>query len=279
MTLRHGSGQALRLRLNALLRVIFMVAVMMALLIITVDKLPTHGIDLYVLYQAGETFMEGGNPYAMELRFYTPPWLLMLLGPLSLVPLHLAQFGWAFMALLIWALVLRKLGIKPLGAALFMLNPFFIRGLLLGSYDWLVLAGILLPMEWGAWLLFMKPQITLSHMAWWASEHGVRQGLRVYAPVGIFVIAAIMTGFWREPMLEEMWWNMSLGMKGIPIGLSIAAMAFVKHDELLALAAMPFLAPYVGVQSWAVAMLPLARNPVLMALGVGYGWYFFWVSG
>jgi len=279
MTLRHGSGQALRLRLNAPLRVIFMVAVMMALLIITVDKLPTHGIDLYVLYQAGETFMQGGNPYAMELHFYTPPWSLALLGPLSLLPLRLAGFIWTFVALLTWALVLRKLGIGPASAALFMLNPFFVRGLLLGSYDWLVLGGILLPMEWGAWLLFLKPQITISHLAWWASEHGMKAAWQVYAPVGIFVAAAIMAGFWREPVLNEMWWNTSLGWKGIPVGLGLAALAFVNHDELLALAAMPFLAPYVGVQSWAVAMLPLTRNPVLMVLGVGAGWYFFWVGG
>ncbi len=234
--------------------------------------LRVFGTDLSFLYLAGEVFLRGVNPYAAVQGFYTPAWSLVLLGPLSWLPWKTALALWTLGALATWCLVLRKLEVGPGATALFLLNPFLVQGLVLGSYDWLALLGLLMPMSAGAWLLFLKPQITLSFLVLWLKERGWRVALRALWPVAVASVVCALIGWWRFPAVGEMTWNRSLGWWGVPVGLGLLGYALKKDDGLLALAAAPFLSPYVGVQSWALAFLPLTRKPWLLMAGVVLAW-------
>lgn len=247
-------------------------AVGISVFILAINLLPYQGVDLLVLYRAGRGMIDGHNPYSMNLKFYTPVWSLLLLTPMSLLSFRVCQFIWTLCSLNTWILVMRKLQIKPLDMAIFMLNPFFIYGLALGSYDWLALVGILLPMEIGAWFLVLKPQITIGLLFEWMNRHGISKAVRAYFLPGLALAISILLGAYRSPNLSEMWWNWSLGLLGVPVGLALMWFAFKGKDSALALSASPFLSPYVGIQSWSLAMLMLTRKRAGLCAGVILSW-------
>jgi hypothetical protein len=53
-------------------------------------------------------------------------------------------------------------------------------------------------------------------------------------------------------------------------------LAFRLQDPLLAIAASPFLSPYVVWHSWIAALLPLARNRWTLGAGILASWILFW---
>lgn len=247
--------------------------VSMAVMIFTVSLLPTQGVDLLVLWSAGREFVSGANPYAMPgLNFYTPIWSMAILAPLSLLSFTFAGVLWAFLSFAVWVSVLRVLRVNWIDSALFMLNPFFIYGMVLGSYDWLALVGLLLPISGGVWFLLLKPQLSIGYLFWRMNEYGIIEAVKKYWLAGAVFVLTIALGFYRPVVLDEMTWNKSFGLAGIPIGLYLMRQSFKRHDPLYALAAAPFLSPYVAIQTWAVSFLLLTRNRWALVAGVAAGW-------
>lgn len=248
-------------------------AVAMAVMILTVNYLPTQGVDLLVLWSAGHEFATGGNPYAMPgLNFYTPIWSMLALAPLSLLSFSIAGAAWAFVSFAVWIAVLRKFCLDWLDIALFVLNPFFIYGMFLGSYDWLALAGLLLPMGGGVWFLLLKPQLSIGVLFWYMNERGIIEAIKRYWLAGVALAVTILLGAYRAVDLSEMTWNTSLGLLGVPVGLYLMWQSFRRHDALYALAAAPFLSPYVAIQTWAISFLLLTRNRWALLGGVVVSW-------
>ena len=230
-------------------------------------------IDFRVMMAAGQAVLDGINPYTIEWRFYTPLWSIPGLTLLASLPLQIALVIWTILSVSCWVLFLYKMSNKDILAVLiFMCNPFFLRGLVMGSYDWVVVAGALLPFQYGVWLMALKPQVAFVCIMVWAKGVDKRIVLQTLIPIAILFLAAIFTGFYRAPDLEEMYWNTSLFPYSIPLGLILVWFSLKRNDSLLALAAAPLLSPYVGIQSWAFVLLPFIRNRHVLILAVILGW-------
>jgi len=247
-------------------------AVSIAIFVFSVQVLPKQGVDHLVLYKAGETLLSGSDPYSMELKFYTPAWSLAFLAPMSLLPIWIARVFWAAASLLVWVVFLVKvLRMKYLDATIFLLNPFFLYGMILGSYDWLVILGLMLPAWIGSWFVMLKPQIGLGWMVWFLNKN-FKKAVYTYAPPIVLLGLLVLFGLYRPVLLGEMWWNWSLGLLGIPFGLAMVWTSFKGEDPTIALAASPFLSPYVAVQSWAVALLLFKDNRPALLGAVLFSW-------
>jgi hypothetical protein len=251
---------------------IVLYSVSLAVLIVTLNTIQEQGVDLLVLWSAGKAVFSNVNPYEMELRFYTPAWSLLLLAPLSLLPFSAVCFLWSGFSLAVWILVLRRLEIGPIESTLFLLNPFFVYGMILGSYDWLALFGLLMPPTFEAWFLLLKPQTLIGYIVWRIKALGISSKLFAYALPIVVLFFTMAIGLYRPVKLSEMTWNTSFGLIGIPIGLFLIWQSFRRNDLLYALAASPFLSPYVSIGTWAIPFLLLTKKRWMMVIGIILGW-------
>jgi len=133
--------------------------------------------------------------------------------------------------------------------------------------DWLVLLGASLPAATGAWALLLKPQVSAITIALW-----LKQG-RAWVLIPITVLSLlILSGLYPLPG-QPMPWSADVWPYGLPIGLLLGYKAFRTQDPLMALAAMPFLSPYLALQSWIFALLPLTRkHPGYLLAGLVVAW-------
>jgi hypothetical protein len=71
-------------------------------------------------------------------------------------------------------------------------------------------------------------------------------------------------------------WSADVWPWGIPVGAILTYFAYRRNDPVLAIAAAPFVAPYVVWHSWIAVLLPLARNKWALGAGILASWVFFW---
>lgn len=254
----------------------FYAIVLIGLFVIGMMQRDLNSVDLRILYESGQAAFEGVNPYR-HFPLYLPAWSLLLFSLLSLLPFNLVHAVWTLCTLAAWVLMLHKLEVPVIDSALFLLNPFFIFGISLGNFDWLVLLGLFIPAKYGIWLLFLKPQIILGVLFLWVKQRGVKYTIETCATPILIMLACFALGLYRTPDLTEMTWNQSLGIWGVPIGLSMIYLAFKKRDNIMALGASPFFSPYVGIQSWSIPFLLLVRNRALLVIGLIASWIFIFV--
>ena len=178
----------------------------------------------------------------------------------------------AVVGLFAYTLVAIKMMTKPILIALFLTNPFLLEGLRNGNIDWMVPLGFLLPPQWGLFLVLAKPQIGLAVAVFWfieaARSGGVRQVVTTFAPVTLALFASVVIyGPW--PLgglgLPGVSWDFSLWPYSIPIGMALLIDAIQKRNIRPAVTAGPFLAPYVSIPGWSVALLGLDGLPFIAA--------------
>jgi hypothetical protein len=241
------------------------------------------GYDFGFFHAAGRAVVGMSNPYTTVSGFYTPPWILPALAPLGLLTVEFAWRVYLVAAILGYFLAFYRMGFRPWELGLLMLSPWTLLGLHTGNIDWLVLLGATLPPALGLWFLALKPQLSLVLIALW-SLRAVKAGWRAYAYQVAPLVAAMLAGLffhWSQPVhLARMTgsWNGSLWPWGIPVGLALAWLAW-RHPgsttennvaDRSALAAGPFLTPYLSWFSW-VATLAGTRGRWLVA-----GWVVSW---
>jgi hypothetical protein len=147
-----------------------------------------------------------------------------------------------------------------------------------GNYDWLILLGATLPPAWAIWLMALKPQlgwVLASVWIWQSAKRGLRSFAIVVLPIATAVLVSFLLGY-RLPDRRTMAWSADVWPWGIPAGAVLAYFAYRRSDPVLALAAAPFLSPYVVWHSWIVVLLPLARNRWALAAGILGSWILFW---
>jgi len=247
-------------------------ALMLGIVLLAWSRLSVNGIDLRIMYEAGRSVLALENPYRMELEFYTPAWVLLLLTPLSVLPYRLFALIWIISSITTWLLVFVKLRFDRIEIVLFLLNPFLIGGIVLGNYDWLVMAGVLLSPQAAAWLFFLKPQITAGYLAWHLEKIGFKSAYQVYIVPALVLLFTVLLNWYRTPVLSEMPWNKSLGLWGVPLGLLCLYAGIKENDPVVALGATPFLFPYVALQSWFMPYLMFRGHKGELFLATLFGW-------
>jgi hypothetical protein len=236
------------------------------------------GVDFGMLRSAAGSAIDLRNPYAAGPGFYNPPWMLLLMAPFALIPRQLGFALWTVIGVVCYALAFRRMGIAWPAAVILIFSPLAVGNLMFGNYDWLILLGATLPAAWGIWLAALKPQLGGVLALLWIWE-SARKGLRTFAivvfPIATALLVSLLVGY-RLPDSGTMAWSADLWPWGIPVGGVLAYLAFRRSDPVLALAAAPFLSPYVVWHSWIAVLLPLARNRWALAAGVLGSWVFFW---
>lgn len=215
-------------------------------------------------------FWAGQNPYT-DTGIYSPPWLLVLMSPLAILP---ASVGYGFLftiSLALCAVTIHRLGGGRWSAIAFILSPPVVWCLYLGNIDTLVIFGATLPPPLGIWLVSSKPQIGLGVMLYWLViyRNDRRYLLLTFGPASlIFVLSLLVYGPWPLSVgeLYAVPHNASLWPFSLPLGLCLMAYSIRKHRADLAVVGGPCFSPYVAFRSWAVAFIPLARYPLEMWL-------------
>lgn len=203
------------------------------------------------------------SPYTTQL-FHSPPWTVLPLIPLALLPERVG-YGLNFcLGTLATGYVAFRLGAKPLTIIAIILSYPVVFSNIYGNVDWLVYLGLLLPPRWGLFFVLTKPQAGIGLVVFWLiegyREGGIKKVLGHFAPVTlVLLLSFIIWGLWPTAGFTEIGkaFNASLWPQSLPIGIALLIYAIRTHRPGLALAASPFLAPYVTPGSWGASILGL----------------------
>lgn len=227
-------------------------------------------------YLAAQEVMHGRSPYNV-INFLNVPWTLIPLLPLALLPVRIGSAAIFVLSLGIYVYVAYQLGARGVWIIVFLLAPPIIHSLFLGNIDALSLLGFVLPPQIGLFFVLMKPQIGLVMALFWLGEAWrqgrVREVIRVFAPVGIAVLISVLIfGNWMTPERLNLQvystWNASWWPWGIPVGLVLSALCLRDRRKDYAMAASPFLAPYVTHSSWMGVVAALLPRKLELAAAV-----------
>ena len=228
-------------------------------------------------YPAARLLLQGQNPYTIT-TFHNPPWALIPLIPFVLLGQSLGGLLLFFSTLFTYAFMGLHFRAKPVALIAMLLSPLVFYNLFLGNIDALVLWGLLLPPPIGLFLIAMKPQIGIGIAAYMAyaiwRDGGWRRLLVSFAPVGIALVATfLMFGNWMVNTSENVvsaYWNVSLFPWSVPVGLVLLLIAVKQRKLAISVSASPFLAPYLSLGSWSIALMGLLDNNLLM-VGTVFG--------
>lgn len=236
-------------------------------------------VDWHAAFRpAALSLMQGRSPYLVE-GFFNAPWILIPLIPAALLPEQLGRGLLALASIAALAFTARRLGANWPAVLLILLSPPAIHGLLNGSLDGLLTLAFVSPPWLGLILLVAKPQIGIAVAVFWGVEawrtDRSRGVLRFLWPTTLLLgISLLAFGAWplRAPQEIALWWNASLWPASIPLGMGLLAAALWKRRLPFAIAASPFLSPYVLLHSWVVELLALSAHPWLLGAAVAGLW-------
>lgn len=228
-------------------------------------------------YPATRLLLQGRDPYAIPY-FHNPIWALLPLIPFALLGQTLGGALLFFFNLFTYAYVGYHFKGKPVALLALLLSPLVFYNQFLGNIDSLVLWGLLLPPPLGLFFIAIKPQIGvglvlyLAHAAW--LEGGWRKLLSGFAPVAVaLALSFLFFGNWLVSKSENVvsaYWNLSLFPWSVPVGLLLLFVAFRRRRVTVSLSASPFLAPYLSLGSWSIALMGMLDNNLLM-VGTVFG--------
>jgi hypothetical protein len=232
-------------------------------------------------YPAGRALLNGQSPYTSVDGFYNPPWLLVFLTPLAIFDQPISLIIYLSFAIAGITITFLKFKPPPISLLLLFCSAFIPSLIFYANIDWLVWLGLVLPIHWGIWFIALKPQLGgILILLWLYRLRNQRRRLFVtFTPLIVVLLAAYFIGWYQVPestQLSE--WSASIWPWGIPVGLFLAWIAFRRDDETVALAAMPFLSPYLSFFSWSVALFPFINKPKYLAIVSLLSWFavYFW---
>ena len=241
------------------------------------------GVDWWYHFQpATQTFLSGGDPYAVK-GFYSPPWLLILLAPLTRLPLNVSIPIIFILDVVGYTWIAYRLRVNK-----YLILPFIVfsgaaMDALMANIDGLLLFGLLLPPWLGVILLMSKPQIgipvLLFHALVMVSERVSLRNKLTYlikflSPLAVIsLLSIVIYGDWYAHASEtiDKSWNAAVAWPyGVPLGLALIGIGAFSRNGKWALMAIPFMSPYVSSKTWAIATMGF------LALRPGY-WLFYWL--
>ncbi len=230
---------------------------------------------LHIYDATARHFLHGFSPYdrlypdCAHCVFVNPPWTLLMLIPFTLLSPALSRGLILVLSVLGVILFGWRMHVRPLSIAAIILSPTVIGSLLAGNLDVLILLGIFLPPVWGLLVLMIKPQIGLGVAIFYAfiyiRARQWRELLTTFVPVGLaFGVSALLFPDWLALLLHMPAnpWNRTLFPYGIPVALLFLWWALRSKKPALALAATPFLAPYLTYYSYGALQFGLLDEEV-----------------
>lgn len=226
-------------------------------------------------YPATTMFRNGQYPYGLGV--YNPPWIFLILMPLTLLSVHMGTACSFALSILGYGYAALKFGARPWQVVLFLLSPWVLINSLVANIDWMVALGFVLPPQIGLFFVLLKPQLGMAVVIFWAAEiwrtNGFWNVIKTFTPVIACIgISVLIYGFWWQTTddLVVEFWNTSLWPLGIVLGLGFLAESLHIRKVDSAIIASPFLATYVSPMGWAIALFGTLGNPwVFTACWIG----------
>lgn len=256
---------------------IFAILIIFALIWILSLVLPS-GIDWNLTYRpATLTLLSGNNPYSHqvipEAPFVAAPWTLIPLIPFAVLPEQLGRAGIFLISFIALAYSAHKLGGNRYTIGLFLLSPPIIHSLVNSNIEWLPIFGFVLPPQIGLFFVSTKPQTGIAVAIFWLflawKNGGLKEVARVFTPITIALIGSILVfGFWPLSSVSVIEiaenFNASLWPSSLSIGIAFLFLSFKFVKKEFAMAASPFLSPYVLFHSYSSSVAALITSPIAL---------------
>lgn len=226
------------------------------------------GADYHAAFRpAALALVRGETPYKVTL-FYNPPWTLLPILPIALLPEKVGNAILFMACLAVYSYLPRKLNATLAVSILFVISPPVLYDLWSININWLVMLGYFMPPQIGLFFVLMKPQVGGLMALFWLveawREGGIRQVFKTFAPVTVMIVLSLLVfpgWFLKSPGLVDISWNVSLWPLSIPIGLLLISLALRLRKARFAYMASPFLSPYVALNSYSTVILGLVDYP------------------
>jgi hypothetical protein len=239
------------------------------------------GIDWKeTFYPAARALLEGKTPYTVP-TFRNVPWTALLLLPFAVFSERVGGILFFIASAGIYAWTAYRLQASRIALIAFLLSPPVVYGLRMLNVDIFILLGFTLPASVGLFFVLIKPQMGAVMAVFWLfrawRQGGIKQTLQTFAPVTLTLLLSFAAfGNWlqgRQADLLDSFWNASLWPWAIPIGVVLTALSLRDLREDLAIAASPFLSPYLAYHSWAAALTGLMRRDFELIVAVAAMWF------
>jgi hypothetical protein len=236
---------------------------------------------------ATRAFLNGQSPYNVT-GFYSPPWTLIPLIPISLLPERLGSAIISAINPFMFALVAYKMGARPTIAAAVSLSWPVLVGSVNINISFMPLLGLLLPPWLGIFFLLAKPQIGIAgaifliFMAWRKGDY--KNVIKLLLPITVVTaLSFFLYGFWPAVMVSASQndWNLSFWPWSLPIGVLVFILGIRRNNILEALPASLFLSPYITADSTIVLFFGFLSSTVLTLMFLVLSWvwaYLAWFS-
>ena len=209
-------------------------------------------------------FMAGRSPYTVE-GFFNPPWMLIPFIPFAILPIKISNLILVDIGLFCFLFIVFRLKIRPLIALLFLLFPTTLVVLHTVNIEWLVMLGLVLPPQIGLFFILIKPQVGIAMAIYWLVV--TPNKIKTFLPVGLaFIISFVVYRDWLSKLFIR---GNKTGFYGtfdigffpylVPLGLVLLFLAIRKYRDGFAFMASPFLAPYVGINSYSIVVLGVCK--------------------
>lgn len=224
-----------------------------AFLISRVPLHPSMFSDWPYFYKAGQMLLDRQPLYAFSesgFLFYNPPWVAVILVPLSLFPPVFGAGLITAISVTVILLLSRKYHLSLFSTAMLLLSPPVINVMSMGQIDLLILGGLLLPAELAPIVAVSKPQTAIG-FAFTPFFNGDKLKRVILVSGGVLLASVLVFGFWFFDILsmhtpEQATWNLwrNIWPWNLVVGIPLIGLGLYKKNELILLAASPFLFPY-----------------------------------
>lgn len=216
--------------------------------------------------------LSGSSPYTEP--FANPPWTLLPLIPLALLPPRLGSAILVIASPLIFGMIAHRAGGKILPVLFFSFSSPVVHNAFNVNIDFLPALGLIMPPQIGLFFIMMKPQIAIGVAIYWFIQAWCNDGIKgiiiTFWPVtAAFIISFLIYGMWPVEgfrVVSEMAQNTgdaNLFPWSVPFGVVILVYALLGKDKILSISASPLLSPYVAMHSWSGFLLGLMNYPLL----------------
>jgi len=224
------------------------------------------------------------DPYSVS-KFLNPPWVALLLYPLTFLSERAAQAIIAYLNLSVTLLLITRYGGSRWSFLLTLTSAPFLSLLVNGNMDWLPMTAFLLPAQWGLAVMLSKPQVGLMAGVVWLKQVK-RKDLFLIPAICLLLVSFLVWGNWVVDMFRQVQllntrsvvgpWNIAPFPWLVPVGLWLLYLSWKQGDVLIAIAATLCLTPYIAFYSLTAFLAVLsARNPRAAVIAWIVLWTFF----
>jgi hypothetical protein len=227
-------------------------------------------LDWDVYRNAALALLAGHNPYTTgygQMLFFNPPWMLVILMPLLVLPRNTGFILNAVVSTLIFIPITRRLKMGIWGYFFIVTSPMHLQAIGAGNVEWLPWCGVFFPAPIAILFYLIKPQATIGIILltlYLELKNGGWKSVAV-ALTPSLVLTALWLLLWGLPESPS---GGNIGRleffpASLIVGLPALFLALKARSKRMAAFAGPFMAPYVTYHGWLSVLFPFRKASML----------------